>query len=387
MNRHISFGALVVGLSISACGSSSTATTTASATGSGAGSTTGGTGKTTGNATGGSPTASGGSPTASGGSPTASGGGSTTGAAGGSSTGSGLSGMVSDFAGNPPVSGSCGAFGGDPAFSPQFLAIDSTPNLYVMDDALDKITVPGATLNVLVSTFGTSVANGMAVTAAGVAYYSEQTAFGEDTDIFMGSTAIFMGQPPSCNDTGSAAGAVGLGQAAGIAVDAQGNVYVADEGCYRVRKVSPAGVVSAFSGTGVPGYMDGAGDVAQFSTLAGITIDPNGNLFVYESDTHHIREIAPDGTTSTIVSSANDIGGMAVDANETIWFSDFQTNNISKIVNQITSLVAGNTSPGHRNGAAAQAEFNSPAGVVVDANGNVYVADSANCVIREITTP
>jgi len=110
-------------------------------------------------------------------------------------------------------------------------------------------------------------------------------------------------------------------------------------------------------------------------------------LYVYESDTGHIRKIAPDGTTSTIANGASDIGGMAVDANGTVWFSNFQNNTISKIVNKVTSLVAGDGTAGHKNGAAAKAEFNSPAGVVVDANGNLYVADSANCVIREITTP
>jgi ABC-type branched-subunit amino acid transport system substrate-binding protein len=132
----------------------------------------------------------------------------------------------------------------------------------------------------------------------------------------------------------------------GVAVDSQGNVYVAEFFGHRVRRITPEGMVSTLAGTGVPGYADGPGLTAQFSGPASLDVDERGNIYVADASNHRIRLIGPDGTVSTL---------------------------------------AGVGEAGYRDGPAAQAQFNYPTGAVVDGAGVVYVADMANDRIRAIS--
>jgi NHL repeat len=110
-------------------------------------------------------------------------------------------------------------------------------------------------------------------------------------------------------------------------------------------KVTPEGFVSTLAGTGIGGYLDGAGSIAQFYNPGNIDIDRSGNLFVADSWNHRIRKVLPDGTVST---------------------------------------VAGNGSPGFADGDSLAAQFYYPYGVVVDGAGNLFVADSFNYRVRKI---
>jgi len=133
----------------------------------------------------------------------------------------------------------------------------------------------------------------------------------------------------------------------GIAVTADGTVYVADAGeNNRIRKIAPDGTVSTFAG-GSEGFSDGTAAGASFNTPSGLALNKDGVLFVADTGNNRIRKITPEGQVSTI---------------------------------------AGDGTAGYADGPAAQAKFNGPIGIAVDLRGNVFVADSYNDRIRIITT-
>ena len=132
----------------------------------------------------------------------------------------------------------------------------------------------------------------------------------------------------------------------GLTTDAAGNVYVADSENNRIRKISPSGEVSTLAGDGTIGANNGPAATAQFDFPHGLCRDANGNIYVADAANNMIRKITPQGVVSTF---------------------------------------AGNGTPGLVEGNAAQAEFNDPAGVTIDAAGNLYVTDGNNRRIRKIT--
>jgi sugar lactone lactonase YvrE len=134
----------------------------------------------------------------------------------------------------------------------------------------------------------------------------------------------------------------------GIAVDAQGNVYVGDVGNHSIRKISPTGSVSTLAGTsGLQGATDGTGAAARFSAPAGLALDPSGNLYVADTLTDTIRRVTPDGVVTTIAGRAFYLGST--------------------------------------DGTGTAALFNQPAGVALDPSGNIYVSEMGNRTIRKIT--
>ena len=132
----------------------------------------------------------------------------------------------------------------------------------------------------------------------------------------------------------------------GVAVDASGNVFVADYGNHSIRKISAAGAVSTVAGNGAPGFRDGSGASAQFTDPSGIAVDAGGNVYVADQGNNRIRKITPAGFVTTL---------------------------------------AGSGRKGLQDGVADAARFSAPTGLAVDASGNVFVADSNNNRIREIT--
>src|ERR1044071_237703 len=133
----------------------------------------------------------------------------------------------------------------------------------------------------------------------------------------------------------------------GVAVAKDGTIYVADAGeSNRIRKITPNGSVTTLAG-GSEGFADGAGTSASFNTPSALALGPDGNLYVADTGNNRIRKITPDGTVST---------------------------------------VAGNGTAGYVDGPAAAAEFNGPIGLAVSHDGDIYVADTYNDVIRMITT-
>jgi uncharacterized delta-60 repeat protein len=135
-----------------------------------------------------------------------------------------------------------------------------------------------------------------------------------------------------------------------VAVDAAGNAYVADAASNLIRKISPAGFVSTFAGTaGESGSVDGTGSAARLNSPTSVAVDTSGNVYVADTGNHSIRKISAAGVVTTLAG------------------------------------VAGQTLPGYVDGSGSLARFQRPQGIAVDPNGNVWVADTGNVLIRRIT--
>ena len=186
---------------------------------------------------------------------------------------------------------------------------------------------------------------------------------------------------------------------AGVAVDAAGNVYVADLDNQRIRKISAAGVVSTLAGSGTAGFLDATGTTAQFNFPSGVAVDAAGNVYVADGSNHRIRKVSAAGVVTTLAGSGTaslDDGsgataqfispaGVAVDAAGNIYVADRNNHRIRKIsAAGIVSTLAGSATAGFLDGSGASAQFNNPLGVAVDAAGNIYVADLSNHRIRQI---
>ncbi|MBP1603726.1 MAG: hypothetical protein H6Q09_898, partial [Acidobacteria bacterium] len=185
-----------------------------------------------------------------------------------------------------------------------------------------------------------------------------------------------------------------------LAADAAGNVYVADWGNNRIRKVTPAGEVTTFAGSGAAGGADGTGTAASFNGPRGIAIDASGTLYVAESWGHRIRKITPEAVVTTAAGNGTAgyvdaqgtnarfwyPSGIAVDGDGTLYVTEEHNCTVRRITpaGEVTTL-AGDGTAGYVDATGTEARFNVPFGVAVDAAGNVYVADSFNHRIRKVT--
>jgi sugar lactone lactonase YvrE len=185
---------------------------------------------------------------------------------------------------------------------------------------------------------------------------------------------------------------------AGIVIDKAGNLYVADSNNDRIRKITPSGEVSTFAGSEY-GFTDGVGSNAKFRLPIDIAIDKADNLYVADSENNSIRKITPAGEVSTLAGSeqgfADDVGtaaqfkgpaGIAVDAVGNIYVADSGNNRIRKITSMGEVSTLAGSEEGFADGVGAAAKFNHPRGIVIDAWNNLYVTDSNNHRIRKITS-
>ena len=215
--------------------------------------------------------------------------------------------------------------------------------------------------------------------------------------------------PVFAGQLGVAGYANGTGQQAqfhlpnAAAVDAAGNVYVADTANNVIRKLTPEGTVSTLAGlAGSHGSDDGVGGNARFWAPFGVAVDAAGNIYVADSANNTIRKITPDGTVSTLAGLAGHAGSddgigsaarfrnpwsVAVDPRGYVLVADMSNDTIRKItpVGAVSTLAGQAGESGNTDGFGASARFDNPFAVAADAAGNVYVADSANNVIRKIT--
>ncbi|RYD49454.1 MAG: VWA domain-containing protein, partial [Verrucomicrobiaceae bacterium] len=165
-----------------------------------------------------------------------------------------------------------------------------------------------------------------------------------------------------------------------------------------IRKISPTGVVSTLAGSGSLGSADGTGAAASFQGPQGVAVDAGGNVFVADQQNHKIRKISPARVVTTLAGSGSGGGadgtgtaahfnfpaGVAVDAGGNVFVADWGNNQIRKISpTGVVSTLAGSGSLGSADGTGVAASFNSPQGVAVNADGNVFIADWKNNKIRK----
>ncbi len=184
----------------------------------------------------------------------------------------------------------------------------------------------------------------------------------------------------------------------GIAIDAAGNLYVADQLNNLIRKITPSGLVTTLAGNGFYGFQDGAAADAKFAWPSGIATDLAGNIYVADMVNNKIRKISPAGVVSTLAGTTQGFAdgdgnsaqfdsprGVAVDVLGNIYVADANNNRIRKInAAGVVSTLAGSTA-GYKDTVGIYAKFNNPRGIATDASGNVYVADYSNSRIRKIT--
>jgi sugar lactone lactonase YvrE len=190
----------------------------------------------------------------------------------------------------------------------------------------------------------------------------------------------------------------------GIAVDASNTVYVVDEEANTIRKITPAGQATTLAGR--PGTkhesQDGLGAAARFYHPVGLAVDAGGTLYVTDADNHTIRKITPQGDVTTLAGLAGHKGhldggpgtaqfnlphGVAVAANGTVYVADTDNHTIRQLTpaGQVTTLAGLAGSAGSADGVGTQARFSHPSGIAVDASGTLYVADNGNYTVRKIT--
>ena len=190
---------------------------------------------------------------------------------------------------------------------------------------------------------------------------------------------------------------------AGIVVAANGTLYVADSANHAIRTVAANGLVGTFAGQlGMPGTQDGTGTNAQFNAPCGVTFDLSGNLLVSDTGNATIRRITPAGVVTTIAGVAGQSGfldgaaataefgaplGLAVATNGTVFIVDGGNHVVRELNNGVVSTLAGNPKIwGSADGSGTNALFNSPCGVTLDGQGNLWVSDTDNDTIREVTS-
>ncbi len=276
-------------------------------------------------------------------------------------------GMVYTLAGNGNIAfmdGTGGPNGTAQFYYPEGVAVDAQNNVYVADKSHHRIRKIAP--------------NGMTSTLAG------------------------NGTPGYADGTGGFNGTAMFSSPSGVTVDAQNNVYVADQLNNRIRKITPDGTVTTLAGSGTLGYLDGSSDVAQFSNPYGVTVDLQGNVYVADIENNRIRKITPDGTVMTLAGSGTSgymdgtggpngtaqflkPTGVAVDGQNNVYVAGFLNNRIRKIApgGTVTTL-AGSGIDGFMDAPVDAAQFHDPFGIAVDVQGNIFIADAQNNRIRKI---
>ena len=240
---------------------------------------------------------------------------------------------------------------------PQGVAVDSGGNLYIADtynDVIRKVTL----------------ASGVITTVAGI---------GESLG--------------SAGDGGLATQAL-LDEPFGVAVDSGGSLYIADTANSEIRKVTAGGVITTVVG--------GSATTAQLNGPQGVAVDAGGNLYIADTGDSVVLKVA-NGTITVVTGDGNqgysgDGGpavqaevnqpyGVAVDSGGNVYIADSANYRVRKVAAGVITTVAGNGTPSYSGdgGVATSAQLDWPGAVAVDAAGNLYIADVANCRIRKVT--
>ena len=275
---------------------------------------------------------------------------------------------------------------------PQSVSVDAAGNIYIADtfNSLIRVVNPGTQP---VTVGGITIPASAIQTVAGVYYNSS------------------LGNPCSFTGDGGPATSASLCQPGGVFVDASLNIFIADTNNFAVREVVPAGTISTVAGTLGTAGSSGDGAAATSALLnypSGVFVDVSGDIFVADTDNFALREVTA-GNISTIAGNntlaysgngvaatdgaLNTPGGVFVDASGNLFIADTENSVIREVMaaSGLIQTVAGNgilcaasTDACGDGGPAVSAQLNSPAGVFVDASGNIFIADTSDSRIREV---
>jgi uncharacterized protein (TIGR03437 family) len=205
---------------------------------------------------------------------------------------------------------------------------------------------------------------------------------------------------------GGPANAAVLNHPVGLAFDSSGNLYIGDSNNHRIRMVAPNGTITTVAGNGNQGFSGDGGPAtkAELNEPFGIAFDPYGNLFIADSGNNRIRVLMTNGTITTVAGngkagySGDMIPAIAAELNQpfdvafdtygNLYIADSNNFRIRKVTTSGTILtIGGGTGEGYSGDGfiGTNAKLNSASGVVVDSSNNVFIADSGNNVIRELT--
>jgi sugar lactone lactonase YvrE len=220
-----------------------------------------------------------------------------------------------------------------------------------------------------------------------------------------GAIATIAGtEPGATSGDGGNSLAAQLGSAYGVAVDHEGNVYVGDRLAATIRKIGRDHIITRFAGTGTPGYSGDNGPAAdaQLKGPNDIAIDAQGNVYIADSGNHRVRVVDRTGKITTVAGGEKGYSGdggpassaqlnapsaICLDAQGALYICDFGNHAVRKIMpDGKISTVAGTGKPGFARdgGPATKAQLFQPCGVAVDKQGQVYIADSVNNRIRVV---
>ena len=290
-------------------------------------------------------------------------------------------GIITTFAGNGEWGYDSDEDGG-PATSallnwPTGVAVDADGNLYIADEYNNRIRKVDT--------------SGIITTVAGMRRLPGEVGEEEEDD----------------EDVGEPATSALLNRPTGVAVDTEGNLYVADRNNHRIRKVDAEGVITTIAGMADEGFSGDGGPAAsaQLNKPSGIAIDEDGYVFIADRDNNRIRQIDPDGMISTFIGAKDGSGesgtegrlaaprGVAVDAEGNVYISDKFNNRVRKIdADGIITTFAGSGEKGPfededaigDGGPAIDARLRGPTGLAFDAEGNLYITDPGNHRIRKV---
>jgi hypothetical protein len=337
---------------------------------------------------------------------------------------------ITTLAGLPGISGTNDGAGNAARFSgPNAVAVDGAGNIYVADtysQTIRKVTASGGVTTVagLPGVSGTNDGTGSAARFNfpwGVAVGTNGNLFVADTyndtirevipvgtNWVVSTIAGLAGSPGGGDGTNSGAQ---FDNPQGIAVDTNGNVYVADTYDETIRKLTPVGtnwVVKTLAGqAGIGGHHDGTNGDARFSIPEAVAVDSASNLYVAEFDSDTIRKVTPTGTNWVVTTIAGSAGapagsvdgtngaarfaepsGVAVDSHGNVYVADTYNATIRLVAPSgtnwvVTTLVGLAGSQGTNDGTGNLGLLNQPNGLAVDGAGNLFIADTGNDTIRK----
>ena len=289
---------------------------------------------------------------------------------------------------------------------PAAVALDRAGNLYIADYSNGRVrkVSPAGTITTVPGTENT-YAQSLALDAAGSLYVAGYYNVWKIEPAGKLTTVAGSGNYGFGGDDRPATEATFAG-IAGVALDGAGNIYISDGWNHRVRKVNTAGIITTIAGNGTQGYI-GDNIPAKDARLyypGALAVDAAGNLYIADTYNYRVRKVTAAGIITTVVGTGGygnggdgglataaqlgSVGGLAFDGQGNLYLSDVSNHRVRKVTPAgIITAVGGNAQYGFGgDGAlATSAMLANPAGIALDAAGNLYIADSKNNRVRKVT--